>query len=212
MARSCQNGTCLRIGQLPQESGTLARMSDLAVSGGPAHPLAALPRVWWFSWLPGYRPGARATYAGYELDDQPPTPADEGLRWLENEAGKPEWSIADGDPVRALTSAGLEAVASGLPVPASLRLLAARGDLQRRIRSATACYLDLGDLRLRHLPGAVTWFMCSQISSGAGIGCCTWTSPVTKLYSPRRNRSALTYPTTNRPRRVSFPSAATRRT
>ena len=27
----------------------------------------------------------------------------------------------------------------------SLRLLAARPDLQRRIRSATGCYLDLGD-------------------------------------------------------------------
>jgi hypothetical protein len=32
-------------------------------------------------------------------------------------------------------------------VPASLRLLAQRRDLQRRIRSATACYLDLGDFQ-----------------------------------------------------------------
>lgn len=49
--------------------------------------------------------------------------------------------------MRALTSAGLSAIADQLPVavPESLRLLAARPQLQRRIRSATACLLDLGD-------------------------------------------------------------------
>ena len=58
-----------------------------------------------------------------------------------------EWGIADGDAPfdRALTPGGLEAVAAGLPVPPSLRLLAARSELQRRIRSAIACYLDPGD-------------------------------------------------------------------
>ena len=49
--------------------------------------------------------------------------------------------------MRALTPAGLAAIAGRLPValPESLRLLAARPEWQRRIRSATACFLDLGD-------------------------------------------------------------------
>jgi hypothetical protein len=74
-------------------------------------------------------------------------PNQDDLGWLEEEAAKPEWSIVgeDNQPVCALTPAGLEAVAGSLPVTPALRLLAARGDLQRRIRSATACYLDLGD-------------------------------------------------------------------
>jgi hypothetical protein len=120
-------------------------MSRLAGGVGPAHPLAALPRVWWFPGLRGYRSGKRGTYLGNELDDQPPVPGGDELSWLEDEAEKPEWNIAEGDPVRSVTPAGLEAVAGNLPVPSSLRLLAARGDLQRRIRSATACILDLGD-------------------------------------------------------------------
>jgi hypothetical protein len=44
-----------------------------------------------------------------------------------------------------LTSADLDAVAGELAVPSSLRRPAGRRDLQRRIRSATACCLDLGD-------------------------------------------------------------------
>ncbi|MHB1593915.1 MAG: hypothetical protein ACYCO9_07455 [Streptosporangiaceae bacterium] len=47
--------------------------------------------------------------------------------------------------MRPLTLAGLEAIVADAVVPASLRQLAARPGVQRRIRSATACYLDLGD-------------------------------------------------------------------
>jgi hypothetical protein len=113
-----------------------------------AGPLASLPRAWWSSGLPGCRPDdSRATYVGHDLDDQPDVPRQEDLTWLEGDSEKPRWSVAgeDADPVRPLTPADLEAVAAGLPVPPSLRLLAERPELQRRIRSATACYLDLGD-------------------------------------------------------------------
>jgi hypothetical protein len=122
------------------------RMGDLA--GRPAgHPLASLPRVWSFPALRGYRSDGRATYVRHDLDEQPPVPSQKDLGWLEEESEKPEWSIegTDARPVRRLTSAVLDAVAGGLPVPSSLRLLAGRRDLQRRVRSATACYLDLGD-------------------------------------------------------------------
>jgi|SRR5215831_6829259 len=73
--------------------------------------------------------------------------ADHNAGWLEEEGEKPEWSIEgkDARPIRRLTSADLDAAAGELPVPSAMRLLARRRDLQRRIRSATACYLDLGD-------------------------------------------------------------------
>jgi hypothetical protein len=126
-------------------------MSDLAEDGDTGHPLAPLPRTWWFPSIPGYRTDTRATYVRHNLDDQPRIEAlDDQLSWLEADAEKPEWSIDHSDgggPVRALTPAALDAVSRGLPLPASLRLLAQRRDLQRRIRSATACYLDLGDFR-----------------------------------------------------------------
>jgi hypothetical protein len=112
------------------------------------HPLALLPRAWWFPGLPGYRPDSqRATYVRHALDEQPGVPHREDLNWLEDEAEKAEWSITNEDsaPVRVLTAQGIEVVAAGLPVPPSLQLLAERPELQRRIRSATACFLDLGD-------------------------------------------------------------------
>jgi hypothetical protein len=112
------------------------------------HPLASLPRAWWFPGLPGYRSdGQRSTYVRHDLDEQPGVARREDLTWLEGESEKAEWSVADEDaaPARPLTVAGLEVVAPGLPVPPSLRLLAERPELQRRIRSATACHLDLGD-------------------------------------------------------------------
>lgn len=128
--------------------GHYAAMGDLAQAGAAGNPLASLPRAWWFPKLPGYRSSNwLATYLRYELDDQPYVPRQEDLDWLEDEAEKPHWNVMSSDvkPAQALTTDGLEVVAAGLPVPASLRLLARRPDFQRRIRSATACYLDLGD-------------------------------------------------------------------
>jgi hypothetical protein len=115
------------------------------------HPLAALPRTWWFPNIPGYRSGQVGTYARFDLDDQPSVPASgKDLDWLGEEDEKPEWSIdqTDGGQSRPLSIFSLEAVSGGLELSASLLSLAARPDLQRRIRSSTACYLDLGDFRV----------------------------------------------------------------
>jgi hypothetical protein len=74
------------------------------------------------------------------------------LLWLEAERRKTEWTIAeadDGSQTHPLTLERLEEIADGLPLPAALRVFAARPDLQRRVRSATGCYLDLGALRAR---------------------------------------------------------------
>jgi hypothetical protein len=108
------------------EIGHCMRMSDIAGRAGTADPLAALPRVSWFPRLSGYCSGQGATYVRHELDDQPPVQAHDSLDWREDEDAKPEWSIVQGDTVRALTPEGLDAVAGGLPVPHSQRLMAER--------------------------------------------------------------------------------------
>jgi hypothetical protein len=124
------------------------QMTDLAGRPGAAHPLASLPRVWWFPQISGFF-GECPTYVRHALDDQPRVPnLDDRLSWLEAEAEKPTWSIDRGDDrqqTRALTPAGLEIVSKGLPLPSSLLFFARHHELQRRVRSATACYLDLAD-------------------------------------------------------------------
>lgn len=116
-------------------------------SAAEMHPTAGLPRAWWFPPLRGLRPDAQATYARYPLNDQPSVAARaDGFAWLECEPEKPQWAISRGDQAhRPLSPENLVALAGELPVPESLRTFAARSGLQSRIRSATACYLDLGD-------------------------------------------------------------------
>ncbi len=120
-------------------------------SSRASHPWAALPRTWWLPNIPGYRSGQGGTYAGFDLDAQPRVPAtDKDLARLEEEDEKPEWSIdrTDGGQSRPLSIGSLEAISGGLQLSASLLSFAAGSDLQRRIRSATACYLDLGNFRV----------------------------------------------------------------
>lgn len=107
-----------------------------------------LPRAWWFPSISGYRPRSEGTYSRSALDEQPRVVADEMLAWLEHQVEKSRWAIGDdGHQARALTPDNLSTIAGDLPLPRSLQLFARRPDLQRRIRSATACYLDLGDFR-----------------------------------------------------------------
>lgn len=42
-------------------------MSDLGRGFDNQHPLASLPRAWWFPQIPGYRSNVRATYVRYDL-------------------------------------------------------------------------------------------------------------------------------------------------
>lgn len=113
-------------------------------------PLALLPREWWFPSLKGLREGT-GTYARFPLDRQPRVGAGDGtLGWLEVEPLKSEWAIRGGELRRALNQTELNAVAAELPaLPAAIRRLAERADLQDRVRSATGCYLDLGDFAVR---------------------------------------------------------------
>lgn len=141
-----------------------------------------------FPGLPGYRAGSGlATYYAFDLDGQPPVTAREDLAWLEDEPAKLEWSIAErADAVRPLTADGLDEIAAGAAVPPSLRLLAGRPELQRRIRSATACYLDLGDFapatssggRLIHVLSDQQWCLHWLVYADAAGNEAVLTSPM----------------------------------
>ena len=125
--------------------------------------LEGLPRAWCFPSLPGVRDRDRwATYETFELDAQPRLDgADEELSWIVPAADAGEVTFAtgeEGQQLQALTPAGLERVAGRFPLPRSLVALANAPDLQRGVRSVTACYLDLGDrLWPTSAPGA--WLM-----------------------------------------------------
>lgn len=109
--------------------------------------LAPLTRSWWFTPIPGLRAGS-GTYERYPLDQQPELSEVDGeLTWLDEVDEWDEWSIdtSDGAQLQALTLESLESLVEGVRLPSSLRTFARRPDLQRRVRSCTACYLDLGD-------------------------------------------------------------------
>jgi hypothetical protein len=110
-------------------------------------PLVDLRRSWWFAELRGYRSAEPGTYARYDLDDQPPVPDLTDLGWLEAVSDAIEWPIdnTDATPSTRLTTHELNSMAVPVRLPGSLTTLAARADFRGRIRSATACYLDLGD-------------------------------------------------------------------
>lgn len=110
--------------------------------------LDALPKAWPFSELPGYRDHAEifATYSGFSYEDLPPVgaAADGQLRWLEREPPKEEDSLGDADAETAQKLREIEAAADfTLPAP-FVSFLRSPG-LQSRVRSCTACFLELSD-------------------------------------------------------------------
>ena len=97
--------------------------------------------------LPGFRSKETGTYVPCPLDEQPKVTASDDLSWLEGPPASDD-GISIGEPgqqTRPLTTGDLDALAGHLPLPGSLRLFGSRPDLQRRVSSVTACYLDLGD-------------------------------------------------------------------
>jgi hypothetical protein len=114
--------------------------------------LAGLHRVWWSIELPGYRNHPElATYSPFDYEGLPPIKEqlDAELAWLtEKPAPKgPFIDESDSDPMRAATLDELEALLpSGADrTPPAFRAFLAKQAAQHRVRSATACYLDLGE-------------------------------------------------------------------
>lgn len=117
-------------------------------------PLAALERVWASIELPGYREHPElTTYSGFAYEDLPPVgrALDEELRWLLAEPPVSS-SLADvqpGDPVPArpatVTELGQLLDGSSVELPRAFQRFVDDDEPRNRIRSATACYLDLGE-------------------------------------------------------------------
>jgi hypothetical protein len=112
-----------------------------------------LPRMWVGLPLPGYRDvSVASTYCEFAYNDLPPIPRlDDSFNWL---GAQPELaeSLAEQprspEPTRPAAADGLLdllAERPGVSVPATFCRFLARASLHARIRSATACYLDLGE-------------------------------------------------------------------
>jgi hypothetical protein len=111
-------------------------------------PWSDLPHVWTSIGLPGF--SKKSTYQSYSFDEMPPVPIelDDDFEWLR--------ALGNSDPGRGL--AELDEYAKPLPPIASLDFAAQANirlpqsfiqfmsspDLQSRVRSCTACYLDPG--------------------------------------------------------------------
>ena len=109
--------------------------------------LASVPRHWQTIGLPGVLERPSATYWPLTLDAMPPIsrPFDGKLAWLlatPSHLGSLAESEADSPATRAdaqgLRTLGLSSI------PSSFRRLVEDSEPRRHIRSATACYLDLG--------------------------------------------------------------------
>src|SRR5690349_21320072 len=110
-------------------------------------PYSDLPRAWVHVQLPGIRAsGPAATYEASVYEDLPPIPMelDEDCQWLIDYGNAHEEALDkhEGD----LQPSNLEKLAAerNLELPKSFRWFMTSPDLQRRVRSCTACYLDPG--------------------------------------------------------------------
>lgn len=105
--------------------------------------IGALPKIWPFSKLPGYRESSKgATYSGFSYDALPSVTVDEHFAWLKNEPVQHEWSLRDWNGTVAVDLQKIEA-AAGFALPPSFLTFLRSPDLHARIRSCTACYLEL---------------------------------------------------------------------
>jgi hypothetical protein len=117
--------------------------------------LPQLPRRWWSISLPGYRdhPEVYGTYSAFDFDELPPVgrDLDEDLAWLNREPVVPrslgERAEGDPEPARMATAEqlGLLMESADVALPISFSTFIRSTEPRRRVRSATACYLELAE-------------------------------------------------------------------
>lgn len=119
-----------------------------------AHAVRDLPRMWPCIELPGCRdaPSDYATYGAWPVDELPPIarPLDDDLEWLHTQPRVPDSlaeSPASPDPSRPATSEELRRLLGEqqLAFPRAFTAFICDQEPRSRVRSATACYLDLAD-------------------------------------------------------------------
>jgi hypothetical protein len=140
-----------------------------AISGdyhSRVHPLADLPRLWPTIGLPGIVEGL-GTYFTVDLDAMPPVsqPLDGSFAWLTAGQAFDQWSLQRGrdDPVeREADAGGLAVIADGLPLPRAFERFITDPEPRRHVRSATACYLDLGQHAVDFEGGRLVHFLSDQ--------------------------------------------------
>ncbi|HEY7018079.1 MAG TPA: hypothetical protein VH297_06385, partial [Gaiellaceae bacterium] len=131
-----------------------------------------LPRRWWMVDLPGYRPHTEdfRTYSGFDYDSLPPIPSelDGDLAWLSEKPVVPQ-SLAEPESydARAERPATGERLADltgsvALVLPDSFRAFISSRELQRRVRSCTYSYLDLGTFVVPGEGGSLIHFLVDQ--------------------------------------------------
>lgn len=144
--------------------GKTAGVAELQVFGG-------IRRTWWFPGIPRFRPHPRGlrTYAPFDLDVQPPVPADldHDLQFLQDKRTASTWAITqddDGAHSRVLNRKKLSTIVGPHPVPQALESFVASPRLQKRIRSVTGCHLDLGNFAVPivGVPGVLCHFLSDQ--------------------------------------------------
>jgi hypothetical protein len=102
---------------------------------------------WWATGMSDVGVEARpdiATYGRYEFEDLPPVPfpMNGDLAWLERQAAHQEWPII-GNAATELDALLAACTRKQVPLPPAFTKFMASEALQRRVRSTTACYIDL---------------------------------------------------------------------
>jgi hypothetical protein len=118
---------------------------------------------WWGVELPGYRP-SEGTYMLYACEELPPIQErlDDGFAWLE---AQPQWQAGISEyGYNQRQRASVESLQeqAGVALPAAFHTFMASKALQRRVRSCTDCYLELGDRPVRTAgaaPGTLIHFL-----------------------------------------------------
>ncbi len=115
--------------------------------------LLTLPRAWWSTDLPGYRehPKPYATYSAFPYAELPAIerPLDPELTWLRQQPrvsrSLGHLDPSDGPPERTATTSELDALlgTTTIKLPRVFRTFISDPEPRMRMRSATACYLDL---------------------------------------------------------------------
>jgi hypothetical protein len=133
--------------------------------------LPTLPRGWWGFELPGYR-AAGADFVTYSASLETPVPPierelDDSLMWLREQPVVPEslaGNPASPKPTRPATAAELDLLTgdAGVRVPAAFATFVDDSDLRTRVRSCTACYLDLADRAVTAPGGQLVHFLSDQ--------------------------------------------------